>query len=282
MLPENATHFFNGVFFQFVPAIDYRALEELAQFARAGGREPLYEGAVHALQKAQWAHIAGSEAIALDEFLVSDYRPGLLSAKTAGPQVQHAKAMFELVAHAKSALDNLAICLKAVFCLDENGGNLDFKRPQFRASVSQHAPELGAELSTLEPWLDNGRRNTENICAVRDYWLHVGSPVIPQIIPPGSLGSLPIPRRIPAPPLESQLTDMDGGFWRTDAFVDFHLSRLDRMCNGVIRACIALEARSWPNLAIAHSDQQILFLPFLVTMPTEIHGFQVGEHALPE
>jgi len=109
-MTQEALHFFTGVAFDLMPDVGYADLEELSQRAKYNGRSHHYAAAREALQKVQWAKISAMQAVSVEEEIIAQYKPGVLSLHPLG-QVQHAKALFELVAHAKSALDSLSVCL---------------------------------------------------------------------------------------------------------------------------------------------------------------------------
>ena len=247
-----------------MPDIGYTDLEELSQLAIYNERAHHYAAAREALQKVQWAKISAVQAISVEQEIIAQYKPGVLSLHLLG-QVQHAKALFELVAHAKSALDSLSVCLNDVHGLGIQGGDRDLKWPRFRSKVSHADNVLGEILSRLKPWLDKSNKTCKSISALRDYWIHIGAPSIPQIYPPTGLGALPVPIAIPWSFIEIEHKDYDKLFWDSRSFAEYHIANLEAFFNATIKSCIAVERKPGNGQLITHSTTKTSFFPLLAT-----------------
>ncbi len=258
-----------------MPDVGYADLEELSQRAKYNGRSHHYAAAREALQKVQWAKISAMQAVSVEEEIIAQYKPGVLSLHPLG-QVQHAKALFELVAHAKSALDSLSVCLNDVHGLGIQGGDRDLKWPRFRSKVSIADSVLGEILSRLSPWLDKSNNTSRSICALRDYWIHIGAPSIPQLYPPTGLGALPVPIAIPWSFNDIEHVDYDKLFWDSRSFTEYHIANLEAFFNATIKSCITVERKPGNGQLIAHSTIKTSFLPLLATEGVRVNKLELS------
>ena len=263
-LTQEALHFFTGVAFDLMPDTSYTDLEELSQLARYNERIHHYAAAREALQKVQWAKISAMQAVSVEQEIIAQYKPGVLSLHLPG-RVQHAKSLFELVAHAKSALDSLSVCLNDVHGLGIQGGERDLKWPRFRSKVSNADNVLGEILARLKPWFDKSNNTCRSISALRDYWIHIGAPSIPQLYPPTGLGALPVPIAIPWSFNEIEHKDYDKLFWDSRSFTEYHIANLEAFFNATITSCIAVERKLGNGQPITHSTMKTSFLTLLAT-----------------
>lgn len=279
-MPQKFPHMFTEIVFQLVPEVDYRQLCHLSQIAEAKQEKERYRSLVDALRKMQWARLAGLEAAAAEQELEKDIErvgQGGLVVESIG-QVQHAKALFDFVAHAKAALDSLAVFLTAYFSIDAAGSRRDFRRTDFRKKVGEADAALGAKLQSLQTWLDARRPCSDSLVAVRDEWLHRGSPGIALLLPRPEVGALAIPKAITVGSPFPDLPATEEHYWSTPSFVEFHFRNLTSLFRLVVKRCIELELATLkaPPPAPARPVQPIAAFPLRVLETTEFSKMAFG------
>ncbi len=255
-LPQEFPHIFTGIAFEVIPEVDYADLCYLSEIVKGKSDEKRYRSLVEALRKIQWAKQAGVQAITLETDIgldVQEVGEDVLLYEPVG-QVEHAKAMFDFVAHAKAALDSLAVFLTDYFHLAAHGGDRDFRRSAFREKVREADDAIGGHIASLQPWLAPGRQSLDSLIAVRDEWLHRLSSSIALILPRSEVGFLPIPRlgMSDAELVKTPVTCQD--YWSTSQFVEFHFGRLVELFGLAVRRCVELELATLVE-APAHSEE---------------------------
>lgn len=270
-LPKQFPHIFRGVLFEVIPEIDYGELCYLSEIARAKNEVPRYRHLEEALRKIQWAKLACLEAIGIEERIEAEMNRGG-SVQGMSGQVQHAKAMFDFVAHAKAALDSVAVFLNDYLRVGDRGGARDFRRPEFCDKITKQDSEIGKHITSLRPWLDRRRQSLDSLIAVRDEWIHRLSLSTFLVLPRSEVGFLPVPRLGAAEDELARLPLSNPDCWSTREFVEFHWSRLTRFFNLVVKRCTELEAGTLPESPSRPSvaGKPISAVPLRVTEPITI------------
>jgi hypothetical protein len=268
-LPEEFPHIFTGVAFEVVPEVNYADLCYLSQIAKAKGHGRRYRSLVEALRKIQWAKLAGLEALAIEREIEKEIdRSGedVLLQEPVG-QVQHAKATFDFAAHAKAALDSIAVFLTDYFAVDARGGDRDFRRAAFREKIQRSDNVIGQHIASLQSWLDSGSRSLDSLIAVRDEWLHRFSPATALVLPRSELGLLPVPRQGLSERELREAPVASGDYWSTQQFTRVHFDRLVELFGLIVKRCIELELGTLaePPAHLETSGQPICAVPVRVT-----------------
>ncbi len=280
MLPEQFPHIFVEVVFQILPEIDYGDLCYLSQIARSREDTAKYRSLVDALRKIQWAKLAALEATSVEGQIQRELEEAGSNVLVQEPvgQVRHAKALFDFVAHAKAATDSIAVFLTDYLPIEAKGGDRDFRKATFRDKVIKSDPVVGQEISSLSGWLDAASGSSESLVAVRDHWLHRGSPGISLVLPKPEVGLLPIPRRL-AEGERANTAITAEHYWSTTEFVAFHIEKLAKLFSVVVRRCIELEvaALADPPARAGVTDAPVAATPVLLTENVVINRIRLGQ-----
>ncbi|PPD58753.1 hypothetical protein JP09_002455 [Dehalogenimonas etheniformans] len=275
--PEHKLHIFNDVSFEVLPEISYENLVHLSHLVDQMGRAELYFPLVDCLRKIQWAKLAGIESIRIEKSIAERATQDTVPFDPIG-QIQHMKALFDFVAHAKASLDALAVFLNDLLRLGQKGPSRDFKWLSFRQNVGEHDLTIGKHLSELEIWLDKDRDNSDSIIATRDEWQHRGSPSIQAMFPILPIGYLPVPRILkggfpdPKIPLTSEY------YWTTQEFIEYHVHKLTSFFSTVVGSCITIEKQLGGKMMQLDPDllrHPMSFLPMRATAETKVKQIKV-------
>jgi hypothetical protein len=182
-LPARFPHMFFEVAFELLPEINYDDIVYLSIIARERNREEVYSPLVDALRKIQWAKISALDSITVDIALTQEYEEGSLLQDPVG-QIKHTKSLLEFIAQGKAALDSMAVFLNDLLSLGFNGGQRDFRRAKFRTRLQDSDGVIGSFLQAESRWLEINSSGSDSILAVRDEWLHRGSPDVALMWPP--------------------------------------------------------------------------------------------------
>ncbi len=232
-LPQEFPHIFREVVFEIVPEVSYDDLVYLSQIVKTKQRTQLYQPLVDSLRKIQWAKLAGIEATAIEKEMTEQIDRETILNDPVG-QVQHAKAIFEFVVYSKAALDSIAVFLNDYFGLGASGGDRDFRRKDFHEQTFNADVVIGERIKHLKAWLDD-------LIAIRDEWIHRGSPGIALTLPLTEVGVLPVPKGV-KPGFKGIDTPLTRQFyWSTEEFVTFYFGNLVSIFNTIIERCIQLE-----------------------------------------
>lgn len=270
-LPQEFPHIFPEVVFEIAPEVSYSDLVYLSQIVKTRQRTQLYGPLADSLRKIQWAKLAGMEATAIEKEMAEQVDHETLLSDPVG-QVQHAKAIFEFVAHGKAALDSIAVFLNDYFNLGLSGGNRDFRKKDFCDRVSS-LDVIGEHARHLKPWLIH-------FIDMRDEWIHRGSPGIALIWPPTEVGLLPIPKRVGSGLeglLDTPLTRQY--YWSTQEFVEFHFANLVSLFSTVLERCTQLEAANLSELPprVSAKEKPLAAVPFYVTEDKTAKKIRLGQ-----
>jgi len=258
--PQEFPHIFVDVAFDLLPEISYGDLVYLSQLVKQAGRKKPYRSLVDCLRKIQWAKLAGLEAIMVERRIAEQASPEVIPFDPVG-QVQHAKALFDFVSHAKASLDSLALFFNSLLGLGQEGGQCDFRRPTFFRLICERDSVIGKQLTGLRIWLDKSRAVSDSIIATRDEWLHRGSPAVQAMFPPSDIGYLPVPKALKGgfprvgTPLSSDY------YWTTPEFVKFHFEKLTALFGTVVARCIQLEEAKAPKRIERNSLKSLVLHP---------------------
>ncbi len=269
-LPQKFPHIFREVVFEIVPEVSYSDLVYLSQIVKTRQRTQLYQPLVDSLRKIQWAKLAGLEATTIEEEMTEQVDEETILSDPVG-QVQHAKVIFEFVAHSKAALDAIAVFLNDYFSLGASGGDRDFRKGKFREQTANADVVIGKHVKHIKAWIDN-------LIAIRDEWIHRGSPGITLIWPSTEVGLLPIPKKVKSG-LEGLDTHFTRQFYRsTQEFVEFHFANLVSLFNTIFERCIQLEAANLSELPPRPDakEKPLAAVPFYVTEDKTAKKIRLG------
>jgi hypothetical protein len=185
-------------------------------------------------------------------------------------QLRHQKALCDFVSHSKASLDALTVFIVERLDLQLSGGDRDLRKQHCRNVVSGADTVIGLELGTLNHWLDPNASDVQSLVAVRDDWLHRSSPDVSMIQPRPAKGLFPIPRKLQG--LDRNQPFDPSAHMRTSEFTGFHLLKLVRLTNCVIRRMVTIEKSSLATPPKRRSQPVLTLLPLWVTNPTVYKG----------
>lgn len=272
---EPAFPFYLGIMFDLLPEVDRGALAETGHLATANGREQLYVPFAQALQKAQWARLAGLRAVNINHAVAEQYEEGVLVHDWVA-QIGHERSVTEFVMHVKASLDAAAVFLTGSLTLEAGGGNRDFKWSGFRRKVGDKSARIQAVLAHLAPWLASQSTSTGSIVAARDAWIHQTTPGTTLIWPPADIGALPVPKTtLPNPNLSSG--PLHTRYWSTQRFVEHHLERLLRLLSAVLDESLAKERSLSPGIEANIGPESLEnAFPMHASKDVEVRKIRIG------
>lgn len=235
-LPKEFPHIFTEVVFQLIPEVNYDDLVYLSQLLKINKRKEIYRPLTDALRKIQWTKLASIEAIAIEKDMeksIEQVEEGVIAFNPVG-QAQHAKAVFEFIAHTKSALDSIAVFLTELLSIPAKGGQRDFKHRKFREQVIQKDAVIGQHIKSLEQWLLDVQDR-------RDKWIHRTSTRIFIASPPSEIGLLPIPKVVTEDSKLQGVPPTEEHYWTTPEFVELHFTKLVSFLGLIVARCIEIE-----------------------------------------
>jgi hypothetical protein len=252
-----------------IPEVDTRSLVRLGSIVRKMNRTAVYEPLTDALRKIQWVKLAAIEAQSIESEITNAMEPGVIVSYPFG-QIRHSLAVTDALLHTKSALDSIAVFLADFLRLRAQGGNRDFKKPEFRNEIYSNDLILSTRLKTLEPWF-------QELQEVRDEWIHRSSIRNMLIIGPSECGPLPIPRKdldVGLRAFDRPLTRKN--FFSTKEFLDHHYNNLITIFKTVVERCIEIEliAVAEPPIDL-EVEKKIGAFPLKSTASVKVTKFRV-------
>lgn len=245
LLPDQLPHIFVEVAFNLLPEINYDDLVYLSTIVKEIKQEPLYAPLLDSLRKIQWAKISAFDAINVEVVLRQAYVENIIIHDPVG-QIVHAKSIMEFVSHSKAALDSIAVFLNDFLDLGFQGGQRDFRQGLFKTKLQSSNNVIGTFIQAESKWLEINSSGSGSIIAVRDEWLHRGSPEIVLMWPPTEVGALPIPRTILQTLLDNTNASQATHF-STQEFIEFHFSKLVRLFHTIVQQCIEIQVTKLPK-----------------------------------
>lgn len=260
---------FTEVVPKLTPEIDPTALIRLGTIVRKKNKITLYKPLTDALRKIQWVKLMAIEAIATDTEISGQMDSDNLVSYPYG-QMRHALSVTGALFHTKSAVDSIAIFLTDLLRLKAQGGQRDFKKPEFRKEVDSNDPILWGRLKGLESWFND-------LQLIRDEWIHRSSIRCMLINGPSEVGALPIPKKNIELGLDAFKEPMTSKhFYSTKQFLDNHYNNLVQLFCKVIERCIEIELVGFTEPPIdSEVEARLYTFPTMSTQSRVIQKFRV-------
>jgi hypothetical protein len=264
---------FTEVVPEFLREVNPKKLVELGVIVRTKGRERIYEPLTDSLRKIQWVKLVGLKAISIEKEIASEMEPNALASDPIG-QTAYALCVTDVLIHAKSALDSMAVFLSDMLSLNVRGGDRDFKKPMFRQLVAEKDPFLKQEMKKLEHWF-------ERLQEIRDEWIHRSSIRCRLIVGPSTVGVLPIPKHVSLSFEEQgKLTISEDNFWSTKDFIEYHYSNLLSLFLAIVDRSLQIERQDLkesPPIP-AEIEKELVVFPFQPSTTMTLQGIKMKIH----
>jgi hypothetical protein len=221
------------------------------------GNGELYKPLTASLRKIQMVKLASLRAKRIEFQLDSEFAEGMIVQDPVA-QIEHSLNVTDCIVHTKSALDSMAVFLTSLLGLGAEGGDIDFKKPRFRQTITDVV--LGPYIAGLAGWFDR-------VQTIRDEWIHRSTLRTFVVIGKSSVGRMPISKDVADAQKPSAVPTSLDKCVSTSAFVDGHYSKLVNLFNTIVKRSIELESStlSEPVPMPSEAETQMSVFPFFVS-----------------